>query len=128
MNEPLLVRATALILLFPNFAHRTFLHAIGVGVRLLKFFLVNLDHRATWAQLTVWMIAPLLIQFVKVLSVVVLGRPYLAGPLVWLYRVLNELILFQRVVLQPFHAEGTAAVGVHFILWPLCAVLAPCQP
>lgn len=74
------------------------------------------------------MIAPLLIQFVKVLSVVVLGRPYLAGPLVWLYRVLNELILFQRVLLQPFHAEGTATNGVLFVLGPLFAVLAPCQP
>ncbi len=128
MNEPLLVRATALILLFPNFAHRTFLHATGVGVRLLKVFLVNLDHRATWAQLTVWIIAPLLTQFVKVLSVVVLGRPYLAGPLVWLYRVLKELILFQRVLLQPFHAEGTATVGAFFVLPPLFDVLAPCQP
>ena len=47
MNDPLLVRATAFIGLFPNLAHRTFLHAVAVGVRLLKFLLVTFAHRPT---------------------------------------------------------------------------------
>ncbi len=105
-----MVLATALIVFFPNFAHRTFLQLVGVEVLEPKFFLVALAHRATWAAVQVWTIAPLLIQLAKELSVVGLGRPNLAGPFVWLNKVLNELILFWNVLLQPFHAVGTVTV------------------
>lgn len=80
MKAPLLVLATALIALRPNFAARTFLHAAGLGLCGLKFFRVVRAQRETWALLTVWTMAPLLIQLAKLFSVVGVGRPALAGP------------------------------------------------
>ncbi len=127
-----MVRATALMALFPNFAHRTFLQAVGVGVFVLKFFRVTLAHRTTWPAVTVCTTAPLLIQLAKVLSVVGLGRPNLAGPFVWLNRVLNELILCWKVLLQPFHAAGTAVVApllpIFLVFGPLFDVRVAPQP
>lgn len=95
---------------FPNFAHSTFLHAVGVAVRLLNFLFAYFAHRDNWAVVTVCTIAPLLIQFANVPNVVGLGRPRLAGPLVWLYSVLNEEILLKNSLLHRFHAPGTTTV------------------
>ena len=80
MKEPLLVLATALIALRPNFAARTVLHAVGLGLCGLKFLWVARAQRETWALLTVWTTAPLLIRFAKLFSVVGVGRPQDAGP------------------------------------------------
>ena len=80
MKEPLLVLATALIALRPNFAVRTFLHAVGLGLCGLKLLLVVRAQRETWALLTVCTTAPLLIQLAKLFSVVGEGRPAEAGP------------------------------------------------
>ena len=82
MNEPLLVRATALMALLPNFAQSTFLHAEGVGLRELKFLLVAFAQRESCADVHVWMIAPLLIQLAKLFSVAVVGRVNRPGPVV----------------------------------------------
>lgn len=119
MNEPLLVRATALMLVLPNFLHSTFLQVVGVAVRVLKLVFVALAQRATWEVVTVWMTPPLLIQLANVFSVVGLGRPCLAGPCVWLYRVLYEMILFENSLLQRFQAVGTLVVGPTFPLFLL---------
>lgn len=117
MNEPPLVRATALMLVLPNFLHSTFLHAAGVALRVVKLAFVALAQRATWAVVTVWMTAPLLIQLANVFSVVGVGRPCFAGPRVWLYKVLYEVILFENSLLQPFQAVGTLVVGPTFPLF-----------
>jgi hypothetical protein len=95
---------------FPNFAHSTFLQAAGVAARLLNFLFSYFAHRDNWAVVTVCTIAPLLIQFANVLNVVGLGRPRLAGPLVWLYSVLYEEILLQNSLLHRFQAPGTTIV------------------
>ena len=101
MNEPVLVRATALMVVLPNLAERMFLQDVGVALRVLKFLLADLAQRATCVELHVWITAPLLIQLVKLFSVVGLGQEYLPGPLVWLKRVLNELILDWIVLHTP---------------------------
>ena len=101
INEPLLVRATALIVPFPNFAVRTFLHVAELAVLLLKVLFFARAQRETCVALHVWMTAPLLIQLLNVFSVAVEGRPKEALPLVWLHSVLKELILFSKVVQQP---------------------------
>ncbi len=49
MNEPLRVLATALIVLFPNFAVRTVLQAVGLELRALKFLSVVRAQRETCA-------------------------------------------------------------------------------
>ena len=53
MKEPFLVQATALIVVLPNFLLRTFLQAVVVGLRLLKFMLFVFAHFATWALVQV---------------------------------------------------------------------------
>ena len=84
MNEPVLVRATALMVVLPNLAERMFLQDVGLGSLVLKFLLADLAQRATCVGLHVWITAPLLIQLVKLFSVVGLGQANLPGPLVWL--------------------------------------------
>ncbi len=84
MKEPVFVRATALIVVFPNFLLRTLLQLVVVGWRVLKVQLPVRAHLATWVAEQHWMIAPLLIQLAKVLSTWGVGRVYLAVPWVWL--------------------------------------------
>ena len=74
IKEPLLVQATALIVVLPNFLLRTFLQAVVVGLRLLKFMLFVFAHLTTWALVQVCTIAPLLIQLEKVLRICGVGR------------------------------------------------------
>ena len=68
------------------------------GLRLFQFLLQVFAQRATCAQLTVWMTAPLLIQLANEFSVVGLGRANLPAPFAWFTNVLNELILFSNVL------------------------------
>lgn len=82
MKEPVFVRATALMVLLPNFLHSTFLQIIGDAVFVLKFVLQFLAQRETCAAETVWTQAPLLIRFAKLFNVVVLGRGNLPLPVV----------------------------------------------
>ena len=104
----------SLMLVLPNFLHSTLLQAAGVAVPVLKLAFVALAQRATWAVVTVWMTAPLLIQLANVFSVVGVGRPCFAGPRVWLYKVLYEVILFENSLLQFFQAVGTLPVAPVF--------------
>ena len=83
-----MLRQTALMVVFPNLALRTFLHTIGVAERTLKFFLVAFAQRDTCALVTICTTAPLLIQLAKLFNVVGLGRENLAGPKVCFYSVL----------------------------------------
>ena len=101
MYDPLLVRTMALMAFFPNFAQRMFLHVAGVAFRLLKFLLVAFAQREICAGVTVWMIAPLSIQFAKLFSIAGVGRPRFAGPDVCLNSVWNDWILLAKMVLQP---------------------------
>ena len=89
IKEPVLVRATALIVFFPNAVVRMLRQVVGVTVRGLKFFLQARAQRPTCAFEQVCTIAPLLIQFAKVFRTAVVGRGRLAEPHVWLNRVLN---------------------------------------
>lgn len=118
MNEPLFVRATALMVLFPNFAVSTFLQVTGVHLCVLKFLFVVRAQRATCAVVQVWMMAPLSIQFENVFRTVGDGRGHLAGPCVWLYSVLYEVIFPWMQLLTDLYATG---VGVAVLLAPLLA-------
>ena len=105
-----MLRQTALIVVFPNFQERKFLHVVGVAERELKLFLFAFAQRDTWAVVTICTTAPLLTQLAKLFNVVGLGRVNLAGPKVCLYNVLKELILFSKALLHALYPAGTMPV------------------
>jgi len=99
MKLPVEVRQTALMLDFPNFLQRTVLHEVGLAVLVLKLQFVDFAHLAICVQLTVWTIAPLLIQLAKLFRVAGFGRVYLpVVDIAWLHSVLYDAILCWKAV------------------------------
>ncbi len=89
MKFPVDVRQTALMLDLPNFLQRTVLHDVGLAMLVLKLRLFDFAHLAICEQVTVWTIAPLLIQLAKLFSVAGFGRVNLpAVTFAWLHSVL----------------------------------------
>lgn len=112
------MRATALIVGFPNFAQRIVLHDPVVPVRVSNVLFLVFAHLATWALEQVWIIAPLLIQLAKVFSVEGVGREYVAGPCVWPISVLKELILSLKVLLHCLNPLAMFADPFELFFWP----------
>ena len=96
MKPPVLLQQQALMVVLPNFLHRTPLAEVGLLV--LQVVFIERAHLLTWVGETVWMTAPLLIRLANVLSCEVVGRPVRELPRVWLHSFLKESIFCWNVL------------------------------